>query len=31
MTVGEDFPNQQERIRACLEQGLTIGRILNER
>jgi len=25
MTVGEDFPNQQVKIRTCLEHGLEIG------
>lgn len=25
MTVGEDFPHQQERVRQCLENGLKIG------
>ena len=25
MTVGEDFPSQQARLRTCLEHGLEIG------
>ena len=25
MTVGEDFPKQQARLRVCLKQGLKIG------
>ena len=25
MTIGEDFPKQQARLRKCLERGLEIG------
>jgi len=25
MSVGEDFPNEQARVRECLENGLSIG------